>query len=212
MSLEKNLKVVNAYDLKSMDTINRITKAMELGATDSLSESDQETYDMIDFADNQVRLYGPGKKASKMVAEHYKVSKSMADRLCNSAQMIFGSVARANKDYFKNYATEKLVRAITTLEEDMGLNVDLKEGEIRDINPQKMKAYQALIKELRETIGYDKEELELPDFSEMGSNVIVAIADPAALGIGDTRNLDAKLNDMISKITVEDAKVDLSEE
>lgn len=211
MSLEREIAIANAAKVYSADTINRIADALHKGKIDAMDEKDQLVYEMINFADDQVKLYGPGKKAADVVATKFNVSKSLGDRICRSAQILFGSRRKFEKDYWKSYAIEKIVRAIQRMEKEMGIDDESeKEGKTpTGVSAQMMKSYQGLIKELRETIGYDKDDLDIPDFSQIGSTVIIAMADPSLLQIDEAKNLDEKLNEMFNNLDAEDAEVNL---
>lgn len=159
------------------------------GETSSLSAKQRELYERMDYADNLLRKYGPGKKTRKMIMKKFKVSDPTAWRICKAAENVFGSTARVNKEYYKEIAIETLIQAKEKLLEQLfGTDEDPVDG---SPDPKLFKALSDIMAELRRTIKYDEQDPDLPVWSELGPNLIEVVFDPALVGGEPIEDLDA---------------------
>lgn len=175
---------INNHLLMSLQHMDQITSALTSGKITSLPEELQETYTKISFCDDQIRKWGEGKKTVNIIKNKYQCSEQMARKMMRTAVILFAQ-HDFDKDFYKGYAVERLVRTITALESKIFEPETSPSGEesltVKSDTDKFMKLYLNALKELRETIGYSNPDLEIPDLSEMGSNIIIALADPEAL-------------------------------
>lgn len=201
---QKHLSVINKDHTISFKAIDNITKAMTKDQLDSLGESDRRMYEILNFADDQIRFYGPGKTAATVIKNKYDISHSYAMKLIYSAQVVFGA-NKFEKNWHKGFAAEKLIRMLTAMENRMLIQEEGNDGSLievlnKDVKISELKAYASLLKEYRETMGYDKEEDDMPDWGEVGANLIIPMIDPKLLGVEDYDGVDQEITQYFEKL------------
>lgn len=211
----KRLSVINKESQVSFDTIDRITKALDSDKLTTLSETDQQIFEMINFADDQIRQVGFGKTAATIVKQKFDISIQYAQKLCNSAQTVFGA-EKFEKSWFKSYAVEIEMRLIRAMENSIIVSEKGEDGVERSVinsntKISELKAFVSLLKELRETIGFDKDEQEIPDWGSIGANIIIPMAHPALLNIEGTDGVDGDFEKLFGNLfnseDIEDAQI-----
>lgn len=154
------------------------------GKVENLSEKESEMYDRIDQANSFIRSWGI-QKAREMIQNKYKVSNRTAHRIINDAIHVFGSIHKAEKNYFRMMAVDRIIRALSGIEKS--IIREKEDGQPRAItadNAGLLANYASLLGELRRTVGYDKEDdLELPDWDKIGANPVFMTMNPEEAGI-----------------------------
>ncbi len=158
-----------------------------LGDQKDLSPALEETFHRLDFADNLVCEFGASKSSAKKIMEKFGCSHAQAYRYMNRATELFGSVGRASKERHKSLAVENLqfsmrVAKSKLVDENGVIKSDVKSADIRLISE--------IQAEIRRTIGYDLELPDMPNWADIGANVIVISTSPELLGVEPIENLD----------------------
>jgi hypothetical protein len=146
------------------------------GELEKLNTAQLQLYSRLDKANSLIMQNGSGpntvKKLHRLIKlENPSYSERQARKDLHKSMMLFNSQSTASKEMDKLYATEYLKKAIGMAWRNIK-------------NPyQKALAVAKLMKEFRETVWYDKEHLELPNWSELGSNEVYITADVKVLNI-----------------------------
>lgn len=146
------------------------------GDIDSINRQQLQIYARIDFADNMIRKYGSGKSTAEQMVKkfepenpHYTIRQAYIDM--DWAIELQNSMSRKSKEMDKLYAISLLKTEIKRVVEKV-------------TKPEQRATIIArLLKELRETIGYDQQDLDLPNFDDMGGNTYVITTNPEDVGI-----------------------------
>lgn len=182
------------------------------GKTSALSESDQILYERINFADDLIRTWGRAKAKQMLLKKYEGISERTAYRIINDAIHVFGSMAKAEKDYFRNTAVDKILRALSGVEKTL-FKEDEDGGVIAIDDPKNVKAYTELLAELRKTIGYDKEDdIGAPDWDKIGANPIFLTLDPREVGIEMVSDPEDLKNEIMAKVYKISEDAEFSEE
>ncbi len=161
--------------------IGVIIKAVHEDNIQSLSGDEILLMERLSAADDFIRLYGVGKKSRQMLMEKFNVTQHMADVIMRDAQMFYGSTSIYEKSYWKSFAVEQLVKVINATQKSfLDENGSLK----KNITGRELKALAELLKELRNTIGYDKEETNV-DLGD-DADVLILTTDIQVLGLKPT--------------------------
>jgi len=162
------------------------------GKIEKLNSKETEMYNRIDEANNLIRSWGIT-KAREMVQRKYGISSRTAYRVINDSIHVFGSIHKAEKNYFRTLAVDKIIRALGSIEESIiKINAKGKPTPIISDNSGLVANYTALLGELRRTVGYDKEDdMELPDWEKIGANPIFMTMDPEEAGLEIVKNPEA---------------------
>ena len=100
---------------------------------------------------NQLLLqHGNRTRVANMLMKIYNYTVTTAYSDINTTEIIFGKLTRSQKEFWRNWAADLLRESITKAKEK-----------------EDHKSVAMLMKELRETLGYDKDESLLPDFSNV---------------------------------------------
>lgn len=180
-------------DSKSAIQAQQISKAAEerdrfilflRGKIEKLNPKETEMYDRIDQANNFIRSWGPS-KAREMIQKKYGVSSRTAYRIINDSIHVFGSIQKAEKNYFRMLSVDKIIRALGSIEETIIKETESgKPKKLLSEDAGLLSSYTALLGELRRTVGYDKEDdLEIPDWDKIGANPIFMTMNPEEAGI-----------------------------
>ncbi len=145
------------------------------GQEESLNRQQLAIYGRIDQADNLISKYGSGKKTAEMLVRicmaknpGYNLRQAYLDM--EWAVELHNSRSRKSKEMEQLYAINIIKRQLRTALQ-----------KIKD--PEKQSLVVArLLKEHREAVGYDKAEIDLPDFSGMGGNTYVISTNPEDAG------------------------------
>lgn len=167
-----------------------IIRALENGEVDKLSDVQSNMLKQLSFADDQIRLYGPGKKAMSSIKVKYECSESYAYRIIRNTQVVFGTIAIAEKRYFKGLAIEQLIEAINAIR---ATYESMDDDERKKAKVSHGRDMAMIIKELRLTTGYDKEEVDLPEWEQLKPHLIMVVSDPSILGLEPVENIDEKI-------------------
>lgn len=177
-------------------TLKRLHKAFRSGNIDGLDEEDAEILERLSFTDDQIRRVGP-QAAAKMVEKKYELSSlRQAYFLVDAAQQLFGTMQIAHKAYWKGYALDKLVKSIEYIsnlmdekvERDAAGNPRIDDNgnyimKPSDVGAWEMGAMARLIKELRETVGFSKDDDVAEKWDEAKQHLIKFTGDVRAIGI-----------------------------
>ena len=146
------------------------------GEIEDLHGQQFELYARLDLCHNFMAKYGPGKPTTEKLLKHYKAKdipydRRQAVRDQDYTSQLFNTQRRDMKKMYELYAIDKIQTA---------MNYAMKH--LKD-DPYKLAmAVGKLAKELRETVGYDKQHLELPDFENMGGNEYLLTQSPEDAG------------------------------
>lgn len=177
-------------------TLKRILTAFKTGKVDELDQHDASIVEQISFADDQVRRVGPS-NAAKIVKEKFNLSSlRQAYYVVDAAQQCFGSTMMTHKAYWRGFAIDKLVIGVNhitrLLEEKMkrdehGQIIIDEDGnpvmEQSEVGPWELGALARLMKELRETVGYSKEDDIAEKWEEARQKIIMFTGDVRHIGI-----------------------------
>jgi len=97
---------------KNLEELSAIIFSPNYKAGD-LNEKQQDYFDKLDFADNQLRHELSFKKAKDKFMAKYNLSDVTAAKYLREAQVLFSSKARYSKEYYRDVLIEK---AITKLD------------------------------------------------------------------------------------------------
>lgn len=79
----------------------------------NLSEKDKEIFDRWDSADNFMRRYPNKKHAAGMMQKKYPtLSRSQIYIDLDNAQRLFGSMTRVDKDYYREWLVDEIIKHI----------------------------------------------------------------------------------------------------
>lgn len=161
-----------------------------------LTEDQLKKLERLEQAADWIRIFGTGPTTRKKMLKHFRkkhgsYSVATASRDINEAQQVFGAMSRQDNEFWKQFAIDNLVRALHIAmkrvepEETLVFNPETREEEIQEIPKNfkmgDMKVIPSIIKELRETTGYDKEILDLPKWDEIGPHPILVEFNPKEL-------------------------------
>ena len=162
--------------------------AVIAGEVERLNPEQQLWLTNVNVADDIIRLYGVGKKSRALIAEKLDCELSTASKWMREAQLFIGSTSIYEKNYWRSWAAERIQATIIALETAIRIRTVDEQGNITitdeidtKIHPKYAETLQKMYKELRETLGYDKEDqtLELP----AAPDEIVITGDPKMIGI-----------------------------
>jgi hypothetical protein len=169
-----------------------VINAVIAGEVERLTPEQQEWLSNVNVADDIIRLYGVGKKSRALIAEKLDCELSTASKWIREAQLFIGSTSIYEKNYWRSWAAERIQNTIIALETAIRVRIKTKDADGNDIttitddidtsiHPKYAETLQKMYKELRETLGYDKEDqmLELPP----SPDEIVITGDPKSIGI-----------------------------
>ena len=163
--------------------------------TITLSPAQQTKLERLDFCDNLLRKYNNSTaKVQPMLIKKFKVSKRTATNIIHECRSVFNEVGKVNKEYWRIYLAEKIAEMMDKC--------------------YKNKEYAAAAqfqKNLIKTIGLDKEDLNLPDWSAIQRTPILAVCDPVMVGLDPIPNLQKRINELMLKqhgINIEDVEAD----
>lgn len=157
-----------------------IARKLERHEFENLTPDQKDYVNKVYICDDLIRLYGLGKRTVELVKERIGCSTTTARKYMQEAQVLIGSTSLYKKNYFKGFAADDIIRNINAINgkiykpnEDGTLSDELMSTE--DV-PFLITAKQKLLKELRETLGYDKEdetvdERVIPDMVILSPNV-----------------------------------------
>jgi hypothetical protein len=161
--------------LAALDDYQAITNFLN-GDQDKLNTQQLQLYARIDFADGMVRKYGGGRTTAKRMAAHYalkkiKYSLRQAYLDMNAAIELNNASNRTAKEANKLFVIELLKKEIH--------NVRLRETDAY----KRATAIAKLSDQLNKIERYDAQDLDLPDFSEIGANEFIITNVPEEVGI-----------------------------
>jgi hypothetical protein len=169
------------------------------GTPELLTDEQRQFITNLNIVDDILRLYGPGKKAKALIQEKLDCAPSTAQRWIVDAQTFLGSTAMFEKNYWKTFAVDTLVRVISAARESFFIE---KNGETTfKADGKELRALAALMKELRETIGYDKDDVELEEVKM--PDVLILNTDISTLGLKPTGLTRDQIIDKFYKETTE---------
>lgn len=145
-----------------------------------LTDKQREILDRISLADDIMRQHGPGKNAKNMIAEKLGISDARAYQAMRDAQYVFGTTMRAEKEWTRGAMLEKLWGILSKVLAAL--------DEAKAPDPKLFSAATSVFAEIRKTAGYDREELDLPDFGEIGPHHYEIVMDPEVLGLTKVEN------------------------
>lgn len=178
---------------------------MYLNGKGNLSDQEQEYYNKMLAADDLIREYGRT-TARKMLETRFEIKRRVAEQLCSDAMLAFGTKYKAEKDYYRQWAIDQLIKTISATAKEIHGEGD---GVKPNLNPKLITALVNGISELRRVTGFDKEQdQELPDWSSLGANVIKITMDVKDLGItpiGDVEEFAKKILEEMESRSAEDA-------
>jgi hypothetical protein len=166
-----------------------IIKMVTEGNSDMLTPEQREYLSKINIVDDLIRVYGPGKECKRLIQERLDCAPATAVKWIIEAQTYLGATAHFEKNYWKTFAVDTLVRIINLTQESM-IGTDKETGAqflSASITGKELKALAELIKELRQTIGYDKiedlpiDEAKIPDILTITSDITVLGIKPTGL-------------------------------
>lgn len=145
---------------------------------ESLNTQQLQLFARLDYADNLIRRFGSGARTAKRLHARMKIddpsySLRQAYRDIEFSTMLYGSMSKRSKEMDKMFASE-------TLKKEINIARRITNGHHRAT------AIAKLFKELRETLGYHLADPDIPDFSQIGANVIILTANP-----GEAMNIKA---------------------
>lgn len=143
---------------------------------DKLTERQFKLFERLDMADNLIRVYGSDKEAvaklyNRMKLKEASYSLRQARRDIQMSIQFYGSRGKFTKEMDRLQAKHELMKEIKFLQKN-----------ITDPFKRAM-AYAKLRKELRETQNYHLEDPDLPNFSEIGANVVLVVTDPEKVNL-----------------------------
>lgn len=131
-----------------------------------LSHKQKEEVDQMHFCDNLISTYAVRRTVVKMLKKKYTCTDRTAYTIYDKTIYYFGSRGKKDKEYIKHMVVEKL------------MNLFLKAFKNNDT-----KAAAILAKEIRESLGYDKDDSNIPDFSKIIIKEPVFMFDASLLGV-----------------------------
>lgn len=167
----------------------QIIKLVIDGKPDLLTADQVEYLRKLNIVDDLIRIYGPGKECKRLIQQQLDCSPHTAVSYIVEAQRFLGATAMFEKNYWKTFAVDSLVRIINLTRETMiELNEETgKESLKATVTGRELKALAELLKELRQTIGYDNieeseiEEEKIPDLIVLSSDISVLGLKPTGL-------------------------------
>jgi hypothetical protein len=165
------------------------------GKVEHLSEHEQKMYERYDAADNLIRQWGD-RRAKKMLGEKYGLTLRQAHKVVMDAKYIFGSKLRIDKAYYRQMVIDKIMRALTGMEQD--LFRENEKGDMIAISDAKlMKAYTDTLGELRRTLGdFNDLDSDEPDWDAIGAVPVNITSSPEDIGVERVK----KVNELRTKV------------
>lgn len=177
-------------------TLKRLHEAFRSGNIDKLDDHDAAILNQISFADDQIRKVGPSQAAHLVKTKFELNSLRQAFYVVEAAQMCFGSMHISSKEYWKNFAIDKLVIGINYIgqlleskeEKDEKGNTRVDDNgnpiiKMSEVGAWELGSLARLIKELRETVGFSKEDDIATNWEEAGQHLISFTGDVTQIGI-----------------------------
>jgi hypothetical protein len=73
---------------------------------------EKELFDQLDFTDNQLRIYPDYKTVVNILMEKYAIRRTLAYKLIQLTQTLFGSICRLDKDYWRHFMIKQIFDVI----------------------------------------------------------------------------------------------------
>ncbi len=160
-----------------------------------LATNDRENTDIeiihlaerMKFCDDLLRQHGARNIAARFMvtkwkAENNKYSMQQAYADIRFTEYFFGTMATVNKDYWRNWAADNLRKSVNAA-----------------ISSQNYKAVSSLLKELRLTLGYDKDDSLLPDPNSFRIPNVQIGWFPDSTGVDVPENLEEQVEKLLAK-------------
>lgn len=136
----------------------------------------------LEFAADQFREWSDKNKTVRLVMAKFELQKSQAYQLVTEAMQLFAMTNRQDKEF------------IRALLHDIGMKIMQKA-----YTHGKLKEAAAMFAQLIKIHGLDREDAELPDFSQLQPVPITIGTFPELLGVPLPDDLDAQLAKIIAK-------------
>lgn len=147
-----------------------------------LDERLREKLGKLEFAQDLFREWGDKSKVVKLVMAKYQVQKSQAYQLVQEAQQLFAITNRNEKEF---------VRALL---HDWSLKLLSK-----CVSQNKLKEAAAIIAQMVKIHGLDRDDPEVPDFSQLQPVPVHVAFQPELLGVPLPDDLEAQLQKIMSR-------------
>lgn len=190
--------------------LTAIAQAIESKSVDQLTEIQRRLLVNMSIADDIIRLYGPGKKATNIICHKTSLQKTEVYKLIGTAQAFYGTHVIYKKKYWKGLLCEKLYAEIVALEKEIFFIEEGKENDEEAIPMVNLKAaavlireYNGAIKQMTELLGLNEDELPF-DPKEM-YQVPILVTNVEELGITKTTRMSAYLEGKLKSLG---AKID----
>ena len=169
-----------------------VINAVISGEVERLSPEQQQWLKNVNVADDIIRLYGVGKKSRALIAEKLDCEISTASKWMREAQLFIGSTSIYEKQYWRSWAAERIQNTIIALETAICVRITTEGPDGKEIttvtdeidtslHPKYAETLQKMYKELRETLGYDKED-ELSELPAAPDEIVIT-GDAKSIGV-----------------------------
>lgn len=190
--------IPNVITPKETD-LDKITAFLQSDSGDIvLSPKQDEMLDKYDFTDNCIRKYGE-RKTRNMIMNQYGISKATAYRYIQQTKILFASVSRTEKEYWRRIVVEIIYEGIRSAR---------KEKDHSKKSMALIKGAMAMIK----ANNLDIETVDTPNFEAFEQHIYNLTYDPSLI-IPDAETLQpealkAKINSYMTKYAMEAEIID----
>lgn len=195
--------------MKEERAIERLAKALEEGATESLPKDLNDLLKNVNIADDLIRHYGPGAKCRKMLQERLGVSITTAFELMRVAQSLYGTRMAINKSYWRGLVCEELWLTIQDAKQSMWHErknddgtpaLDENGNVIKEYHPDKdmLSIIVKASKELTTLLNLDEPEMPFDPRELYTPPVLTTV--PEEAGLPTYREIPEKLTQILTQI------------
>lgn len=209
----------------SEKVVRRLQVALASGDMSKLNEDESRIWDMLQYADVQIRRHGYS-KARVMVSNRFGIPKSSAHKVCTTTGIVHGSDDAINKPYIKSIVVDSLLKTLGFLVDQLEMYPEkedfadedekvIYEAKMRDHHNEILKSnigrqISQVTDQLRKATKFDEELGEGELWKDFQQHIISFTGDPSVIGMKKMDDLEVQKEQLMEKLMnaedIEDAK------